>query len=104
MNDLPGKNRAEPHRTVTLTARAKAHGWNAAFGGGIVRLEERQTGRGERRQTTLRHLNVPANLPLEIALTGAERWVGGATRWPARTRQNDDVGGIALIRSAIRRA
>jgi hypothetical protein len=32
-------------------------------------------GRGERRQATLRHLNVPANLPLEIEVTGTERWV-----------------------------
>jgi hypothetical protein len=32
-------------------------------------------GRGERRQTTLRHRNVPANLPLEIEVTGTERWV-----------------------------
>ena len=32
-------------------------------------------GRGERRQTTLRHLNVPANLPLKIEVTGADRWL-----------------------------
>lgn len=32
-------------------------------------------GRGERRQATLRHLNVPANLPLNIEVTGAERWL-----------------------------
>jgi DNA invertase Pin-like site-specific DNA recombinase len=32
-------------------------------------------GRGERRQATLRHLNVPASLPLEIEVTGTERWV-----------------------------
>jgi len=32
-------------------------------------------GRGERRQTTLGHLDVPANLPLEIEVTGTERWL-----------------------------
>lgn len=36
-------------------------------------------GRGERRQTTLRHLNVPANLPLEIEVTGTERWLPSST-------------------------
>jgi hypothetical protein len=35
-------------------------------------------GRGERRQATLRHLNVPANLPLEIEVTGGERWLRGS--------------------------
>ena len=34
--------------TFTLTARAKAHGWDAAFGAGIVRVQEGQSGRGER--------------------------------------------------------
>ena len=81
--------------TFTLTAHAKARGWDAAFGAGVVRLqcqcgrgktpspgpasqegvlssEESQSGRGERRQATLRHLNVPARLPLEIEVTGAE--------------------------------
>jgi len=32
-------------------------------------------GRGERSRTTARHLNVPASLPLEIEVTGAERWL-----------------------------
>jgi hypothetical protein len=32
-------------------------------------------GRGERRRTALRHLNVPASLPLEIEVTGGERWL-----------------------------
>jgi hypothetical protein len=36
-------------------------------------------GRGERRQTTLRHLNVPANLPLEIEVSGTERWLTRST-------------------------
>jgi hypothetical protein len=35
-------------------------------------------GRGERRQATLRHLNVPASLPLDIAVTGTERWLRGS--------------------------
>ena len=36
-------------------------------------------GRGERRQATLRHLNVPASLPLEIEITGTERWLRTST-------------------------
>jgi hypothetical protein len=36
-------------------------------------------GRAKRRQTTLGHLNVPVPLSPEIVLTGAERWIGGAT-------------------------
>jgi hypothetical protein len=40
--------------------------------------ERRGNGRGERRQTTLRHLNVPASLPLEIEVTGTERWLRGS--------------------------
>ena len=36
-------------------------------------------GRGERRPTTLRHLNVPASLPLEIEVTGVERWLTSST-------------------------
>jgi hypothetical protein len=35
------------------------------------------SGRGERRQATLRHLDVPASLPLEIEVTGMERWLRG---------------------------
>ena len=35
-------------------------------------------GRGERRQTSTTDLNVPVRLPLEIALTGVERWTDGA--------------------------
>ena len=30
-----------------LTAQARARGWDAAFGAGIVRVKERQSGRGE---------------------------------------------------------
>ena len=34
--------------TFTLTAHAKVRGWDAAFGAGIVRVKEGQSGRGER--------------------------------------------------------
>jgi DNA invertase Pin-like site-specific DNA recombinase len=91
--------------TFTLTAAAKTRGWDAAFGPGVLRLganvgrgyspgldaagkgaetrnsthEEGRSGRGERRQPTLGHLSVPANLPLEIEVTGTERWSRSST-------------------------
>lgn len=34
--------------TFTLTAAAKARGWDAAFGPGVLRVKEGQSGRGER--------------------------------------------------------
>lgn len=34
--------------TFTLTAHAKALGWDVAFGAGVVRVKEGQSGRGER--------------------------------------------------------
>ena len=34
--------------TFTLTAQAKARGWDAAFGAGVVRVKEGRSGRGER--------------------------------------------------------
>ena len=34
--------------TFTLTAQAKARGWDAAFGAGVVRAKEGRSGRGER--------------------------------------------------------
>jgi len=37
-------------------------------------------GRGERRQTSTTDLSVPASLPLEIAITGIERWVSQLDR------------------------
>ena len=55
------------------SVEAEARGWAAAMAGEF-RLESRN-GRGERRQTTIRHLNVPASLPLEIEVTGADRWL-----------------------------
>lgn len=59
--------------TFTLTAHAKARGWDAAFGAGVVAVKEGRSGRGERRQTSTTDLNVPVRLPLEIALTGVAR-------------------------------
>lgn len=37
--------------TFTLTAHAKARGWDAAFGAGVVRVKNGQSGRGERTRT-----------------------------------------------------
>jgi hypothetical protein len=34
--------------TFTLTTHARARGWDAAFGAGVVRVKEGQSGRGER--------------------------------------------------------
>jgi hypothetical protein len=34
--------------TFTLTAHARAPGWDAAFGAGVVRVKEGHSGRGER--------------------------------------------------------
>jgi hypothetical protein len=34
--------------TFTLTAAAKARGWDAAFGAGVVAVNEGRSGRGER--------------------------------------------------------
>jgi hypothetical protein len=38
--------------TFTLTAQAKARGWDAAFGAGVVRTKEGRSGRGERTQAS----------------------------------------------------
>jgi hypothetical protein len=32
----------------TLTAHARARGWDAAFGAGVIRVKEGRSGRGER--------------------------------------------------------
>jgi hypothetical protein len=58
--------------TVYLSAHAVRHGLGAALPAEVGILV---SGRGERRQATFRHLNVPASLPLEIEVTGTERWV-----------------------------
>ncbi len=34
--------------TLTVTAHARARGWDAAFGAGVVRVKEGRSGRGER--------------------------------------------------------
>jgi hypothetical protein len=47
----------------------------AGIGSGMVV----EFGRGERRQTTLRRLDVLANLPPEIEVTGTERWSSRST-------------------------
>jgi hypothetical protein len=39
--------------TFTLTAHAKAHVWDAAFGAGLVSSSMSQTGRGERDSASL---------------------------------------------------
>jgi len=39
--------------TFTLTAQAKARGWDAAFGAGVVRTKEGRSGRGERDSPSL---------------------------------------------------
>jgi hypothetical protein len=61
--------------TVHLSAHAVRHGLAAAL---PAELRILVNGRGERRQTSMTDLNVPVHLPLEIALTGVERWIGGA--------------------------
>ena len=63
-----------------LTADAIGLGLDAALPPVMeVKGNVAESGRGERRQTTLRHLNVPASLPLEIEVTGTERWLIGST-------------------------
>ena len=50
--------------TFTLTAQAKARGWDAAFGAGVVRAKEGRSGRGER--------DSPATNDLPITMRLAE--------------------------------
>ncbi len=38
--------------TFALTAQARARGWDAAFGPGVVRVKQGQSGRGERIRTS----------------------------------------------------
>ena len=44
--------------TFALTAHAKARSWDAAFGAGVVRVKEGQSGRGERSSADTFQLNV----------------------------------------------
>jgi hypothetical protein len=65
-----------PGRCGPRPARALAP--RSLQGGHLVRQLDRhqgRAGRGGRERATLRHLNVPANLPLEIAVNGVERWL-----------------------------
>ena len=50
--------------TFALTAQARARGWDAAFGPGVVRVKEGQSGRGER--------DSPATNDLPITMRLAE--------------------------------
>ena len=52
----------------TLTAHAKARGWDAAIGSGIVHVKDGRSGRGERRQTSTTDLDVPVTWRLPIRL------------------------------------
>lgn len=57
--------------TSTLTAHAKARGWDAAFGAGVVRVKEGQSGRGERDSPAINDLPITMRLaeppePLEL--------------------------------------
>ena len=65
--------------TFTLTATAKAQGWEAALRAGVFRVKDGQFGRGERRQASTTDLGVPPILPLTIELSGAERWLRAST-------------------------
>jgi hypothetical protein len=48
--------------TFTLTAHAKARGWDAAFGTGVVSVKEGRSGRGER------HSPATTDLPITMRL------------------------------------
>ena len=57
--------------TFTLTAHAKARGWDAAFGAGVVRVQEGRSGRGERDSPATNDLPIVMRLaepptPLEL--------------------------------------
>ena len=64
---------------VHPSAEAERYGWADAFGPDPLVCTMSRSGRGERRQATLRHLNVPVSLPLEIEVTGTERWLRSST-------------------------
>ena len=49
--------------TFTLNAQAKARGWDAAFGAGVVRVKEGRSGRGER--SCANNLRVVVRVPRE---------------------------------------
>jgi hypothetical protein len=58
--------------TFMLTAAAKARGWDAAFGAGVVAVKEGQSGRGERTsaETKYQPLLIPvSNVPSQLDRT-----------------------------------
>jgi hypothetical protein len=54
--------------TFTLTAHAKARGWDAAFGAGDQSISIGRSGRGERSQTSGTDLGVPVTWPLPLVV------------------------------------
>ncbi len=71
-----------------LTAHAKARGWDAVFGAGIVRLKEGQSGRGERHSPATNDL--PINMRLaappelfELRATSPKRSAGSRQKTAA---------------------
>jgi hypothetical protein len=70
----------------TLTARAKAHGWDVAFGGGVVRAKEGRSGPGERSSADTFQLSVcidpgPGGHPARLAVPACRR----PSRLPSRS-------------------
>ncbi len=61
--------------TFTLTAQAKARGWDAAFGASVVRVKGGRSGRGERSQPSGTDPFVPMTWPLPVQLVGLRRAV-----------------------------
>ena len=55
--------------TFMLTAHARARGWDAAFGAGVVRVKEGRSGRGERSQASRTDLIVQAAWPLRCRVS-----------------------------------
>ena len=51
-----------PDYTFTLTAHAKAHGWDSAFGAAAVSSSTSQSGRGERTRAATRDLPITPRL------------------------------------------
>ena len=74
--DVTGYERLE----YELTPDANELGLGAAMPAVFeLTLQIGEFGRGKRSHSAATDLNVPARLPLEIELTGLERWIGGAT-------------------------
>lgn len=71
-----------------LTPEAIELGLDAALPAVFEIGKERESGRVDRRQAARTDLNVPGPLPLEIALTGTERWISTP---PARNVKLDET-------------